>query len=81
MKLREINYSINVKDSIIYILSRTLLYAVLWFGLWTLVDYFRTSEDFHLKISLNYLGFYLFVGWLIALLDWKSNENKRNPAK
>jgi hypothetical protein len=63
-------------SSAFFILSRTLLYAALWFALWTTFDYLRTSGGFRLKVSADYIMFYLFVGWLFALLNWKAGGDK-----
>ncbi len=62
--------------SAFFILVRTLLYAALWFALWTTFDYLRTPEGFRLKISVGDLLFYLFVGWLFALLKWRAGGDK-----
>ena len=60
-----------------FILSRTLLYGGLWFALWTAFDYFRTPEGFRVKVSSGDILFYLFVGWLFALLNWRAGDGKR----
>ena len=71
----------SIVSSASFIISRTLLYAVLWFGFWTLIDYLRGPEGFRPKISLNYLGFYLFVGWLLALAHWRAGGAKKSHSE
>ena len=62
--------------SAFFILLRTLLYAALWFALWTTFDYLRATGGFRLKVSAGYILFYLFVGWLFAVLNWGAGGDK-----
>ena len=71
----------SVISSAAFILSRMLLYAVLWFGFWAVIDYLRAPEGFHLKVSMSYLGFYLFAGWLCALAHWQVGGDKKRRSE
>jgi hypothetical protein len=66
-----------VLSSASFILSRTLIYAALWFALWTAFDYLTGSESLRLRASADYILLYLFAGWLSALLSWKSGGDKK----
>ena len=66
-----------VLGSASFVLSRTLLYATLWFALWTTFDYLRGSDGLRLKVSADHLLLYLFAGWLFALLSWRAGGDKK----
>lgn len=67
-----------VVSSAFFIASRTLLYAALWFGLLTARNYLRAGGGFRLELSSGDAMFYLFGGWLFALLNWRADRKERS---
>jgi hypothetical protein len=59
-----------------FIISRTLLYAALWFACWTGLNYFTTPEGFRPRVSSDHILLTLFFGWLAALTKWKVGGDK-----
>lgn len=70
--------SYPIISSAVFILSRTFLYAALWFVVWTLTDYLTAGEDFHLRLSWGDFFIPLFGGWLFALMNWQAGGDKKN---
>ena len=79
MKTKEMSHPLA--SAAFFILSRALLYAALWFSLWTAVDYLRKPASFRLEVSREQILLSLFMGWLFAVIKWEAKRFKRKPSE
>ncbi len=67
----------TVASSAFFIASRTLLYAAIWLAFTTARGYLRAGGDFRAELSSGDALFYLFGGWVFALLNWRAYRKEQ----